>query len=99
MIFWKIKKGMIIALTEGEYADFRVTNHAQALRDFNGRVEIARFKKTGDYIARWSADEEPSAFLSTERFVKWAVKEGLFKVLTAEEVCEWHLGSYKRLGE
>lgn len=88
----KIKQGQLLAITSGVYSDYTLRDHVRALRDFDTANEISRFLETGDYL-----DSENSAFDSDNRFIAWAIREGLISPLYNGEVIEWHIGAYGEL--
>ena len=92
----KIRKGQIIALTEGEYSDYNLRDHVRALKDFETGDEIKRFMDSGDYLAPPEYDEtgEPTRYGSDDRVIAWAIRNKLSEPLTDSEVVEWYLGAY-----
>jgi len=96
-----IKKGQIIAISTGEYSDYSVREYVRATRDIDRVAEVKRFKETGPYLAPPSWDEkgDPEEYGSDDRFIAWAIKEGLWEPVEADLITEWWIGSYGRLGK
>jgi hypothetical protein len=96
----EIKKGQLIAITSGEYSDYCLRDHMRALVDFDSTAKIQEFKDTGDYLAvpSWGKPgAAPEIYGADDRFIAWAVKQGLIEPLEPDAVVEWHIGSYGRL--
>lgn len=88
----RIAKGQILAITSGVYSDYNLRDHARALCDFDTANEIAKFVESGNYL-----DSDGSTWNSDDRFIAWAIREGLITPLPDGEVVEWHIGAYGEL--
>jgi len=90
----KIKKGQIVAITKGEYSDYGLYDHLRALRDFDAYEEAERFKVEGEYLRApvWDPKGEPVEYGSDDRFLDWAIREGIMEP-TKDEVVELWIGS------
>lgn len=95
----EIKKGQLIAITNGEYSDYTLRDHVRALKDFDSKNEAQRFMDEGDFLAvqEWDKDGDPTEYGSDDRFIAWAIREGLIEPLGPDDVVELWIGSYGRL--
>lgn len=92
----KIKKGQIVAITSGEFSDYCLRDHMRALRDFDPREEVERFKREGDYLVQqhgWGTHQHGAE----ERFMAWMTREGLLAPMDDETVVELYIGDYGEL--
>ena len=96
-----IKKGQIVAISTGEYSDYSVREYVRALRDIDRDAEAKRFKETGPFLAppTWDEKGDPDEYGSDDRFIAWAIKEGMWEPLEAELLTEWWIGAYGRFGD
>lgn len=80
-----IRKGQIIAITDGAYSDYCLRDHMRALRDFDPVAEAERFKPTEIREAYSEEDQE---------YIAWLIREAIVERLPVGEVVELHVGSY-----
>jgi hypothetical protein len=95
----KIKQGQVVAITTGEYSDYCLRDHLLALKDFDAKAEAERFKEVGDYFAvpEYDPEGEPETWGCHDRFLAWAIREGLLEPLNDASVVDLHIGSYGEL--
>lgn len=86
----KIKKGQIVAITSGDYSDYCLRDHMRALRDFDPREEVERFKREGDYLVRQRGEQ--TNYGAEERFMAWMTREELLEPMDPETVVELYIG-------
>lgn len=82
----QILKNQIVAITTGEYSDYCLRDHLRALKDFDTAAEISRFKKQDTAIVDDYGDQD--------RFLAWAIREGLMSPLDDASVVEFWIGAY-----
>lgn len=83
-----IRKGQIIAITDGEYSDYCLRDHMRALRDFDPVAEAERFKPT-ELRKDYSGEDA--------EYIAWLIRESIVETLPIGEVVELHVGSYSCL--
>lgn len=86
----KVTKGMVLAVTQGEYSDYYLKAHLRVLKDFDTEEVIAQYKQEnpkpddGWLDGSWDQDE----------FLAWCQKQELTEDVPEAEVQEWHIGSH-----
>ena len=80
-----IRKGQIIAITDGAYSEYCLRDHMRALRDFDPIAEAERFKPT---------DSRTDYMGEDEKYLAWLIREAIVEPLPVGEVVELHIGSY-----
>lgn len=80
-----IRKGQIIAITQGAWSDYCLLDHVRALRDFDPIIEAERFKPE---------ELRKDYFNDDEEYVAWLIREAIVEPLPVNEVVELHIGDY-----
>lgn len=79
-----VKKGTVIALTQGEYSDYYLMGHAKALKDFYLQVEAVIYRS-----------KDSSGTGGPDSFAAYLIREGVIEPY--DGVIEIHIGSYGRI--
>lgn len=87
----EIKKGQIVAFTEGKCSDYCLMAHMRAVADFNTGDKVREFIQLGD---EYRAACENYAVGTV--FIAWLIHTGIVEPLD-DEVQEWHIGQYNEL--
>lgn len=94
----QIKKGQIVAVSDGEYSDYQVRDYFRALRDFTTEEAAEQFMQSDQYktVPDWDPKGDPESYKSDDRFMAWAMREGYWEPLPTGEVIEWWIGAYSQ---
>ena len=84
---YDIKLGQLFYLTTGEYSDYGVMGHFEALKNFN------LYQESQIYLKDFPEQREPYQF-DDDRFIIYLEKKGLIGDL---DISSYHLSSYSNL--